>query len=181
VANLVRATFHDQFLIPIDYFVPGTAGYGNNTWAIGHSYADSPVLTPVIYNPDAAQGSRWSAAGLSASTVPRMYHSAAVLLPDGEFGLLVRPDFPSSHRIPSIQDQFWSLVPTLILTIPLEQALCTQRNIALNYSIRLILMRDAHSRAASLRPIRMVDPLLIFHLMPKTSLATSTTSRQRKW
>jgi hypothetical protein len=61
----------------------GTAGYGNTSWAIGQSYANHPALTPVIYDPNAAAGSRWSRDGLSASTVPRMYHSSATLLPDG--------------------------------------------------------------------------------------------------
>ncbi|KAJ7091855.1 glyoxal oxidase [Mycena belliarum] len=61
----------------------GTAGYGNETWAVGMSYADNPVLMPVMYDPGAAAGARWSSAGLSASTVPRMYHSSATLLPDG--------------------------------------------------------------------------------------------------
>ncbi|KDR75046.1 hypothetical protein GALMADRAFT_248901 [Galerina marginata CBS 339.88] len=61
----------------------GTAGYGNDTWAIGHSYGDGPVLRPAIYNPNAAQGGRWSTDGLQSSTVPRMYHSSATLLPDG--------------------------------------------------------------------------------------------------
>ncbi|KAF9482234.1 copper radical oxidase [Pholiota conissans] len=61
----------------------GTAGYGNDSWAIGHSYADLPVLTPSIYDPSAPKGSRWSSDGLQASTVPRMYHSSALLLPDG--------------------------------------------------------------------------------------------------
>ena len=139
------------------------------------------MLTPAIYDPDAAQGSRWSTAGLSASTVPRMYHSSATLLPDGEVGLLVRPGSPSSHRISSIQDQFWSLVLTPILTIPLVPTLSTQRSIARNCSTRLILTRDAHSRAASFRPIHMVDLLLIFHSMPRTFLVTLTISRQRKW
>ncbi|KAF8893528.1 copper radical oxidase [Infundibulicybe gibba] len=61
----------------------GTAGYGNNSWAIGQSYADDPVLTPAIYTPGAPQGQRWSRDGLSPSTIPRLYHSSAVLLPDG--------------------------------------------------------------------------------------------------
>ncbi|KAJ7497677.1 glyoxal oxidase [Mycena latifolia] len=61
----------------------GTAGYGNESWAVGMSYADNPVLTPVVYDPTAPAGSRWSRAGLNASTVPRMYHSSATLLPDG--------------------------------------------------------------------------------------------------
>lgn len=61
----------------------GVAGYGNDSWAIGQSYADNPVMTPALYDPNAASGSRWSKDGLSASTVPRMYHSTATLLPDG--------------------------------------------------------------------------------------------------
>ncbi|KAF9473141.1 copper radical oxidase [Pholiota conissans] len=61
----------------------GTAGYGTNSWSIGQSYADTPVLTPVIYDPAIPAGRRWSSDGLSASTVPRMYHSTAILLPDG--------------------------------------------------------------------------------------------------
>ncbi|KAF5385893.1 hypothetical protein D9615_002586 [Tricholomella constricta] len=61
----------------------GTAGYGNQSWAIGMSYADQPVLTPVMYDPAAPAGKRWSRGGLSASNIPRMYHSSATLLPDG--------------------------------------------------------------------------------------------------
>jgi hypothetical protein len=61
----------------------GVAGYGNVTWAIGHSYADNPIRTPLMYDPQAASGSRWSNQGLPESTVNRMYHSGALLLPDG--------------------------------------------------------------------------------------------------
>jgi len=61
----------------------GTAGYGNQTWAIGQSYADQPALTPALYDPSAPSGQMWNRDGLSASTIPRMYHSAATLLPDG--------------------------------------------------------------------------------------------------
>ena len=61
----------------------GTAGYGTQAWTLNESYADHPVLTPVLYDPSAPAGQRWSRDGLSASTVPRMYHSSATLLPDG--------------------------------------------------------------------------------------------------
>ncbi|CEL60581.1 Galactose oxidase OS=Gibberella zeae (strain PH-1 / ATCC MYA-4620 / FGSC 9075 / NRRL 31084) GN=GAOA PE=3 SV=1 [Rhizoctonia solani AG-1 IB] len=61
----------------------GTAGYGNDTWAIGQSYADEPIFTPLIYNPLAPSGKRWSEANMPKSTVARMYHSSATLLPDG--------------------------------------------------------------------------------------------------
>lgn len=36
-----------------------------------------------MYDPNAAAGSRWSSQGLPESTVNRMYHSGALLLPDG--------------------------------------------------------------------------------------------------
>ncbi|KAG8760001.1 hypothetical protein FRC12_009642, partial [Ceratobasidium sp. 428] len=61
----------------------GVAGYGNVSWAIGQSYADQPIYNPVIYDPSAPAGSRWSRKGLSDSSVARMYHSSATLLPDG--------------------------------------------------------------------------------------------------
>jgi len=69
----------------------GTAGYSNMTgetptlgqMPYGPSLAAGPVFQPLIYNPNAPKGSRWSNAGLSNSTVPRMYHSTALLLPDG--------------------------------------------------------------------------------------------------
>lgn len=60
-----------------------TAGYGNATWALGQSYADGPLLTPAIYDPNAPAGQRWSRDGFSSSGIPRMYHSTATLLPDG--------------------------------------------------------------------------------------------------
>ncbi|TFY58824.1 hypothetical protein EVJ58_g6182 [Rhodofomes roseus] len=61
----------------------GVAGYGNVTWAIDQSFADHPVLNPIIYDPSARAGQKWSREGLSESTIPRMYHSSATLLPDG--------------------------------------------------------------------------------------------------
>jgi hypothetical protein len=69
----------------------GTAGYATMTGTTpslaqmpyGPSLATGPVLQPMIYNPNAPAGSRWSSAGLGNSTVPRLYHSTALLLPDG--------------------------------------------------------------------------------------------------
>jgi hypothetical protein len=68
----------------------GTAGYANQTgntptlgqMPYGPSLAAGPVFQPLIYNPNAAKGSRWSSAG-SNSSIARMYHSTALLLPDG--------------------------------------------------------------------------------------------------
>ncbi|KAJ7173340.1 glyoxal oxidase N-terminus-domain-containing protein [Mycena filopes] len=65
----------------------GVAGYGNAGSIVGNqvgqSNADNPAFTPVIYDPVAPAGSRFSSAGLVASTIPRMYHSTATLTPNG--------------------------------------------------------------------------------------------------
>jgi hypothetical protein len=50
----------------------GTAGWG---------CALDPSLSPFLYTPSAAPGSRFRI--LAASPIPRMYHSSAVLVPDG--------------------------------------------------------------------------------------------------
>ncbi|KAJ3508389.1 hypothetical protein NLJ89_g5777 [Agrocybe chaxingu] len=78
-------------LLVVNGGLNGTAGYAQATLVtasyadmpFGESLASGPVLTPAIYDPEAAKGSRWSNAGLGASTIPRLYHSSAILLPDG--------------------------------------------------------------------------------------------------
>ncbi|KZW01846.1 DUF1929-domain-containing protein [Exidia glandulosa HHB12029] len=68
----------------------GTAGYTTHTpdtpWEqlpFGMSLAAEEVLTPAIYDPEAPAGKRWSDEGLAAAKLPRLYHSTAILLPDG--------------------------------------------------------------------------------------------------
>ena len=61
----------------------GVAGYGTGSNTVGDSYADNAALQPMMYDPDAPAGQRWSQDGLSPSTIARMYHSSAILLPDG--------------------------------------------------------------------------------------------------
>ena len=50
---------------------------------IGQSNADNPAFTPVIYDPTAAAGSRFTSAGIPASAIARLYHSTATLTPNG--------------------------------------------------------------------------------------------------
>jgi hypothetical protein len=78
-------------LLVINGGANGTAGYSTQTLTTpsysqmpyGMSLAAAPVLTPAIYDPAAPSGSRWSNGGLGASKIPRLYHSSALLLPDG--------------------------------------------------------------------------------------------------
>ncbi|KAF9034036.1 copper radical oxidase [Panaeolus papilionaceus] len=93
----------------------GTAGYSASgtpdtpvdQMPFGVSLAAGPVLTPAYYDPTAPQGQRWSQDNLTASKIPRLYHSTAVLLPDGSVlvaGSNPNPDvdlqtlFPTEYR-----------------------------------------------------------------------------------
>ncbi|GJE90704.1 copper radical oxidase [Phanerochaete sordida] len=61
----------------------GISGYANVVNQVGASNADHPVFTPVLYDPAAPAGARFSAAGLPTSSIPRLYHSVATVVPSG--------------------------------------------------------------------------------------------------
>ncbi|KAJ2990059.1 hypothetical protein NUW54_g8589 [Trametes sanguinea] len=44
--------------------------------------ASEPVGQPAIYDPSKPKGQRWSTAGFDTSSIARLYHSSAILLPD---------------------------------------------------------------------------------------------------
>ncbi|POW18716.1 hypothetical protein PSHT_05531, partial [Puccinia striiformis] len=62
----------------------GVAGYGNLVDRVGGSNADNPNFTPVLYDPDAPAGHRFTTEGMPTSTIPRLYHSVAALVPSGK-------------------------------------------------------------------------------------------------
>ncbi len=74
----------------------GIAGYGNVPDRVGQSNADNPVLSVLYYNPRAPSGQRFSQDGMPSSDIPRMYHSAATLVPDGR--ILVAGSNPNLDR-----------------------------------------------------------------------------------
>lgn len=55
---------------------------GAHTGSGGGFMADDPVLAPLIYNPKAAKGARFTS--MPTTQIPRLYHSVASLLPSGE-------------------------------------------------------------------------------------------------
>jgi hypothetical protein len=79
----------DAVLLPTgDVFIvngagSGISGYANVRNQVGESNADNPVLTPVLYNPKATVGARFTSKGLPTSQIPRLYHSVATLTPSG--------------------------------------------------------------------------------------------------
>lgn len=95
----------------------GVAGYGNDTWVLQDSYANNPVYSPIIYDPSQPSGSRWSRVGMKDSTVARMYHSTATLLPDGSVfvtGSNPHPDyspnaiFPTEYRVERFYPSYYT-------------------------------------------------------------------------
>ncbi|PCH37880.1 hypothetical protein WOLCODRAFT_96037 [Wolfiporia cocos MD-104 SS10] len=83
-------TMPDAVLLPTGNVVivngagTGISGYGNVIGQVGASNADNPVLTPVVYDPNAPLGQRFSTAAMPESDIPRMYHSVATLTPSGQ-------------------------------------------------------------------------------------------------
>ncbi|KAM7256794.1 hypothetical protein ACFE04_012535 [Oxalis oulophora] len=75
----------------------GTAGWGDGK---------VPNYTPVLYTPEALMNNRFQE--LNSSTIPRMYHSTAILLPDARIlvagsnsnnGYLYNVEFPTELRV----------------------------------------------------------------------------------
>lgn len=80
----------DATMLVVNGGLNGTAGYATETgqtalygdMPFGMSLASGPVGTPAIYNPNAPKGQRWSNTGFDTSSIARLYHSSAILLPD---------------------------------------------------------------------------------------------------
>lgn len=87
----------DGRLVLINGIGKGTAGYGNTSWAIGESFGDDPVHAIHYYNHSAPAGSRFSDV-VAESTVDRMYHSSATVLPDGS--VLSSGSNPNADYVP---------------------------------------------------------------------------------
>lgn len=79
----------DGTMLMVNGGANGTAGYAQQTnltppgsMPYVESLAAGPIGQPAIYNPNAPAGSRWSNTGLATSSIARLYHSSAILLPD---------------------------------------------------------------------------------------------------
>ncbi|KAI9192595.1 hypothetical protein LWI28_025248 [Acer negundo] len=69
----------DMTILPTgDVLMINGAKTGTSAWG----FAEEPNLTPVIYKNKAKRGNKFQE--LAAGTIPRMYHSTSVLLPDGK-------------------------------------------------------------------------------------------------
>jgi hypothetical protein len=71
----------------------GVAGYGNVRNEVGSSNAANPTYRPCLYDPLAPAGQRFST-NFPSSSIERVYHSSATLIPDGR--IWIAGEFRSS-------------------------------------------------------------------------------------
>ncbi|RKO92801.1 glyoxal oxidase N-terminus-domain-containing protein, partial [Blyttiomyces helicus] len=87
-------TMGDAILLPDGtVFIVNGARAGSG----GGLMADVPAFTPLLYKPEAPIGQRFTI--MPASTIPRLYHSVATLLPTGE--VLIAGSNPSQQKLTS--------------------------------------------------------------------------------
>ncbi|CAE6413572.1 unnamed protein product [Rhizoctonia solani] len=104
----------------------GIAGYGNVELQVGSSNADDPVFTPVLYDPKASAGYRFSSEGMPSSDIPRLYHSVATLVPDGSIMIagsnpnldLSNVKYGTEYRVEWLKPDYISLPRPRITSLP---------------------------------------------------------------
>ncbi|KLO18541.1 copper radical oxidase [Schizopora paradoxa] len=104
----------------------GIAGYGNVRDQVGQSNAANPVFQPVLYDPSAPSGSRFSSEGLPTSDIPRLYHSVATLTPRGDIMIagsnpnLDRSEqaYGTEYRVEWLQPPYLNAERPVIQSIP---------------------------------------------------------------
>lgn len=99
----------------------GLAGFGNTTWNTVKSkdgktvrlegMSQDPTYRPVLYDPEQPKGRRLDYASFGKSKIARLYHSSAILIPDGSVLVAgsnphVEPSFFNNDDIDSQYEAF---------------------------------------------------------------------------
>ncbi|KIJ38403.1 copper radical oxidase [Sphaerobolus stellatus SS14] len=113
----------------------GTAGYATATGTtpggladmpFGESLAAQPAFQPALYTPTKPRGQRWSRpSSFAQSTIPRLYHSSALLLPNGSVMIggsnpnidyNISTVFPTEYRIEYFYPPYFSATIRPVVT-----------------------------------------------------------------
>jgi hypothetical protein len=124
----------------------GVAGYGNVLNEIGASNAANPVLRPTLYDPLAAAGSRFST-NFPSSSIERLYHSSATLLPDAR--ILVSGSNPNdavSTTTYATRYEVEIFSPPYVAEVrPTYSSLPTHLNYGTKYTLRVTIPAGAQT------------------------------------
>ncbi|POW10526.1 hypothetical protein PSTT_06024, partial [Puccinia striiformis] len=137
----------------------GVAGYGNLVDRVGGSNADNPNFTPVLYDPDAPAGHRFTTEGMPTSRIPRLYHSVAALVPSGKIiiaGSNPNKDF-STNTYPTEYRVEWLSPP--YLTDPSRPVISEIPRIA-NYKERITVKLGNSALNLSTQGVKLQAVLL---------------------
>ncbi|KAG6827129.1 hypothetical protein H0H92_013131 [Tricholoma furcatifolium] len=95
----------------------------------GQSNADHPVLRPVIYDPSAPAGERFSDEGLPTSEIARVYHSTVTLTPSGNIfvggsnpnqnpNIVNNSRFPTEFHVEYLNPPYMDVERPQLLNVP---------------------------------------------------------------
>ncbi|KAL3840620.1 hypothetical protein ACJIZ3_025211 [Penstemon smallii] len=138
----------DMILLPTgNVFIVNGAQKGSAGWEAG----EEPVLQPVLYMPDEPYPAQRFVV-LNPSTIPRMYHSAASLMPDGRVlvggsnphelynftGVRYPTDLSLEAYIPDYMDQGYnSMRPTIDTVGALDNEISYGQEFSIEFSVEL--------------------------------------------
>ncbi|KAK7449324.1 hypothetical protein VKT23_013467 [Stygiomarasmius scandens] len=105
----------------------GYAAFGTVVDLVSNSNADHPNFTPLLYDPGAPVGMRFSREGLPATDIARLYHSSTSLTPNGNIfiagsnphgGQVMDVEFPSEYRVEYLNPPYMTVSRPSMTDVP---------------------------------------------------------------
>lgn len=142
----------DMVLLPNgNVLIVNGAATGTAGWELGRN----PVLTPLVYRPSNAAGSRFEAQ--SSSSIARMYHSTAILLGDGRVlvsgsnphayynfsGVLFPTDLTMQAFSPDYLDAQFAAVRPNIVSPPSHSQVGYGQQVSINFTVQGTINTDS--------------------------------------
>ncbi|THU86676.1 hypothetical protein K435DRAFT_683195 [Dendrothele bispora CBS 962.96] len=116
----------DGRMILVNGAQTGFSGYSFGADPIGDSTADHPSFTPVVYDPEAPEGQRFSTSGIPTTNIARLYHSTATMTANGTIFIagsnphenLCFDQYPTEYRAEYLDPPYMFLPRPSIAEVP---------------------------------------------------------------